>query len=151
MCGCRIRLRPRSARFILISRFWKKWYAQSTYKIEYYKNPSQVWGWDRKIRPEDHPLASEDLPSDDKRWSRGTDFYIASTHESWILFLAHYLILHFMFEEESQKFLNMLWYDMLWWRQFIITTSRLMTMRMSSNTTKVLPSRDTLGKIAWVR
>ena len=30
-----------------------------------YKNPSWVWGWDRKICPEDHRLASQGLPSDD--------------------------------------------------------------------------------------
>ena len=34
-----------------------------------YKNSSWVCGWDRKIRPEDHRLASRGLPSDDKRWS----------------------------------------------------------------------------------
>ena len=33
-----------------------------------------MWGWDRKIRPEDHRLASLGLPSDDKRLSRGTAF-----------------------------------------------------------------------------
>ena len=37
-----------------------------------YKNPTWVWGWDRKIRPEDH----RGLPSDDKRWLRGVDFSI---------------------------------------------------------------------------
>ena len=41
-----------------------------------YKNPSWVWGWDRKIRPEDHRLASRRLPRDDNRWARGMDFSI---------------------------------------------------------------------------
>ena len=31
---------------------------------------SWVWGFDRKIRLDDHRLASLGLPSDDKRWSR---------------------------------------------------------------------------------
>ena len=46
-----------------------------------YKNLSWVWGWDRKICPEDHRLASRGLPSDDKRWSWGTDFSIPSLHD----------------------------------------------------------------------
>ena len=49
--------------------------------IEDDKDPSRVWGWFRKIRPEDHRLASRGLPSDDKRWSRGTDFSIPTSHE----------------------------------------------------------------------
>ena len=32
-----------------------------------------MWGWNRKIRPDDHRWASRGLPSDDKRCSRGTD------------------------------------------------------------------------------
>ena len=35
------------------------------------KHLSWVWGWDRKIHPEDHRLASQGLPSDDKQWSEG--------------------------------------------------------------------------------
>ena len=33
-----------------------------------------MWGWDRKILPEDHRLASWGLPSDNNPWSRGRDF-----------------------------------------------------------------------------
>ena len=50
-------------------------------QLHVYKNPSWVWGWDRKIRPEDQRLASRGLPSDDKRWSRRMNFSILSSHE----------------------------------------------------------------------
>ena len=46
-----------------------------------YKNLSWVWGLDRKIRLKDRHLASRGLPSDDKLWSRGTDFSILPSHE----------------------------------------------------------------------
>ena len=39
------------------------------------------------IRPKNHRLTSRGLPSDDKRWSRGTDASIQSSDEKWIFFL----------------------------------------------------------------
>ena len=54
-----------------------------------YKKVSLVWGVDRKIRSEDHCLASRGLPSDARLWSRGTDFSIYPSHPWWILFLAY--------------------------------------------------------------
>ena len=68
-------------------------------EIRSYKDPSWVWGWDRKIRPEDHRLASRGLPSDDNQWSGRTDFSIPPSHSWWILFLAHHLIPHFILED----------------------------------------------------
>ena len=44
----------------------------------------------RKIRPEDHRLAS-----------RGTDFSIPSSHEKWILFPAYHLVPHFIFGKKT--------------------------------------------------
>ena len=41
----------------------------------YNKNSPWVCGLDRKIHPEDRRLASRGLLSDDKRWSRGTEFF----------------------------------------------------------------------------
>ena len=67
--------------------FWKlilNWYSQLWARKESiilceggieYKNTSWVWGWDRKIHPKDHWLASWVLPGDDKLWSRGMFFY----------------------------------------------------------------------------
>ena len=46
-----------------------------------YNNLSWVWGQYRKICPEGRRLASRGLPSDDKRWSSGTDFSILPSHE----------------------------------------------------------------------
>ena len=43
----------------------------------------------------------------------GHIFFIAFSHESWILFLAYNLIPHFMFKKDFQKFLNTLGCDML--------------------------------------
>ena len=54
---------------------------------KYFKNPSWVWGRDRIICPEDHRLASQGLPSDDKRWSWGTDFSVPTSQEKWFFFL----------------------------------------------------------------
>ena len=34
-----------------------------------YKNLPWEWGWERNIRPEDHCLASQGLPSDEKHWN----------------------------------------------------------------------------------
>ena len=48
---------------------------------QYYKNLSWVWGYDRKIRPENRRLAPRGVPSDDKRWSRGRDFSILPSYE----------------------------------------------------------------------
>ena len=45
-----------------------------------------MWVLDRKICPEDRRLASRGLPSDDKRWSRGTDFFypiLTQIIDSW--------------------------------------------------------------------
>ena len=39
------------------------------------KHPSWVWGWGRKIHPKDHRLAWLGLPSDEKRCSRGLNFF----------------------------------------------------------------------------
>ena len=47
----------------------------------YYKNLSWVWRRDGKIHSEDHSLASRGLLSDDKQWSKGTNFYIPSSHK----------------------------------------------------------------------
>ena len=44
-------------------------------KVWKYKNPSWVWGWDRKICPKDHWLESWGLRSDDKWWSLGDGFF----------------------------------------------------------------------------
>ena len=77
--------------------FWAVWSVSS------YKNLSWVWRWDRKICAEDHQLASQGLPSDYKRWSRGTDFSIPSPHKLRILFLAHHLIPQFIFEKHVKK------------------------------------------------
>ena len=41
-----------------------------------YKNLSWVWGADRKIRPRVTVWHHEAVPSDAKRWSRGTDFSV---------------------------------------------------------------------------
>ena len=43
-----------------------------------------MWGWDRKISPKDHRLASRGLSSDDKWWLRSTDFSIPSSHKKYI-------------------------------------------------------------------
>ena len=40
-----------------------------------------------KICPEDRRLALRGLPSDDKRWSRGTDFSTLPSHEYGFFFL----------------------------------------------------------------
>ena len=45
-----------------------------------YKDLSFVWKVDRKIRPEDHSLASRGLPGDARLWSRGTDFSVYPSH-----------------------------------------------------------------------
>ena len=54
---------------------------QRVKKTQDYKNLSWVWGWDRKICPEDHCLASRGLPSDDKQWWWETNFCIPSLHD----------------------------------------------------------------------
>ena len=41
--------------------------------------------------------------------------------------------------------------DTTWWRHLRITMTSLMTMWVSSNTTSEQSSRDSLGRIAWVR
>ena len=84
----------------------------------HYKSPSWVWGWDRKIRPKDHRLASRGLPNDDNRWSRGTDFSIPSSHELWILFLAHHLIPQSYFKTSRKPWIR---WDAAWWRHCNIT------------------------------
>ena len=52
-----------------------------------YKNPSWVWGEDRKISPEDHQLASRGMPSDDSD-PEGQIFATPSSQEyknlSWV-------------------------------------------------------------------
>ena len=48
--------------------------------------PHECEGGIEKIRAEDRRLASRDLTSYDKRWSRGTDFPYLSSHEYWICF-----------------------------------------------------------------
>ena len=50
-----------------------------------YENPSWVRGWNRKIHPKDHHLASRGLQSDDKRWSRGTDFFLSHPDLTWLM------------------------------------------------------------------
>ena len=57
------------------------------YSVLYYKNRSWMWGWDKGICPEDHRLASRGLPSDDKRWSRGTEFLFHPHTNNGFLFL----------------------------------------------------------------
>ena len=48
----------------------------------YFMNPLGMGvGRIEKSGPEDRRLASRGLPSDDKRWSRGTDFSILPSHE----------------------------------------------------------------------
>ena len=46
-----------------------------------YKSLSWVWARASKFCPEDHRLASRGLQSNDKRWSRGTDFPIPFSHK----------------------------------------------------------------------
>ena len=82
---------------------------------KYYKNSSWVWGWDRKICPKDHRLASRGLPNDDKWWSGGTDFSNTSSHEFWILFLAHHWTPHFILEKhENTSRRSLIHWDVTW-------------------------------------
>ena len=62
----------------VVSEWWIKW-LYKWWKSVLYKNPSWVWGLDRKIRPKDYEAWR--VMSDDKRWSRGTDFSIPSSHK----------------------------------------------------------------------
>ena len=60
-----------------ISRNQKKYKKlQQTIRIYY-----ECEGGIEKNCPEDHQLASQDLPSDDKGWSRGMEFSIKYSHE----------------------------------------------------------------------
>ena len=80
-----------------------------------YKNLPCVWGWDRKIRLEDHSLASRGLPSDVKWWSWGTDFSIQPTR---IMDSFSCSPLTVYFKISCQKFLNTLQCIITWWRHF---------------------------------
>ena len=67
------------------------WQAQS----KDHMNPSGVWGWERKICPNDHCSALQGFSSDNKQWSWGTDF-LSYSHTKYgflilltIEFLAH--------------------------------------------------------------
>ena len=61
-----------------VSGSWKYTIAELVQAGRKYKDLSFVWGVDRKIRPEDHCLASRGFPSDSRLWSQGTNF---STHD----------------------------------------------------------------------
>ena len=74
-------------------------------------------------------------------------FGIQSLHKKWIF----YSILTVFFLISFQKSLNSLRCNMIWWCHFNIKWRNLMTMCISSNTTNVQTSYDSLGKILWVR
>ena len=113
-CGCTFHLYfPRVG-----TGYYLTWVKQRSHRsgVLEYKNLSWVWGWDRKICPEDHRMASRGLPSDGNWWSRGTDFSIPTSHELWILFLAHHLIPYLSWKnlkKAVQKVLNTLRCDMV--------------------------------------
>ena len=73
-----------------------------------------------RICPEDRRLASWGLPSDDKRWYRGTDFSILTSHKQWILFLAHHCFLLKNKLPEVSEYAKIA-YSFAWWRHFNIT------------------------------
>ena len=71
-----------------------------------------VWGWDRKIHPGDHHLASRGMPSDDKCLSRGKDSFSCSSFTVY-------------FKISFQMNLNMLRCNNTWWCHFDLTLTLL--------------------------
>ena len=81
-----------------------------------------MWGWDRKICPEDHRLASRGLLSDDKRWSPGTDFLSHSHMNNRFFFLltTKHLILYWNSVKKASRIFCIRW-DAEKWGHFYIT------------------------------
>ena len=77
-----------------------------------------------KIRPEDHRLASRGLPSDDKRWSRGTDFSIPP-HTNNGFFSCSLLNTALYVLKRLPEVPSTLRWHMLLWRNFNITMTSL--------------------------
>ena len=92
-----------------------------------YKNPSWVWGQDRRIRLEDHRLAPRSLPSDDKRDHEGRVFVCHPQTNSGFFCLAHHVIDHFILEHmKTTCRKSWIRWDATWSRNFNITmTSRI--------------------------
>ena len=102
-----------------------------------------------KGRTKDRRLASQGLPSDDKWWSRGTDFLSYPHWNNGFFFL---LTTVFFFKISFQKFLNKLRCNFTWWCHLNITMTSLDdNVREFQYNQCMKPSRDSLGKIAWVR
>ena len=59
---------------------------QSMTEVEY--NTSGALGWDRKIHPEDHRLASQGLSSDDKVIATDGFFYLTLTNNDFFSLLS---------------------------------------------------------------
>ena len=84
--------------------------------------------WDRQIRPEDHQFASRGLPSDDKRWSRETDFSFPHLTRIMDYFPYSPLNTSFILENNLKKTSRKSWirWESTWLRHFKITmTSRI--------------------------
>ena len=89
-----------------------------------------MWGWDKKIHPENHRLASRALPSDDKPWSRETDF-LSHLHTNNGLFFLLTTKYRFLDWKKVKKASRKSWirWDATWWRHFNITITSLIDMR----------------------
>ena len=87
-------------------------YNESVWSKEEFKNSSWEWGWNRKSVPSNAVWQLGCLPSDDKWWSRRTDF----SSPSLILYLAHHLILFFFIKRKKKHVLGskpLIWCSMV--------------------------------------
>ena len=78
-----------------------------------------MWGLDRKIRPEDGRLVLHGLPSDDKRWSWGTDVYFYALFLFIYLFFFIYLFIYFKNKlPEVPEYAKMQFHKMTSWVRY---------------------------------